>query len=448
MPSTKRQRQRRERAVGEAVAAARLGEAARAHPDASLFFMDDAATETASKRARRAAKKKVATASPTESALLRKFEQRRKARPAHAGARAPKAAARPRRRWRTSGATRPTRAPPTSGRPRRPTGARLLRVCARAGGRGARRAPRAAAAALTRPARATIRRRAPPRAPRRGGSHRGGATRRRGRRDRLVGDATAGRVSEDEDEAESDSESASESESDDGGETGADGARPQKSSRSLKKGRAQRNRMKRARLQAFEKRQRDEGKRQRAAFDGLKRLRRELDEREAEAVLLAAWDSSLVRKFASDHASHTATPTAGSRQGAREGAAAEGRAADGAAGRRARRQAHRRAAVEQGHARHGRRGPARRARRGASPRQTRPAQEAAEVTSRPAAAAARRERPISSSCAPDMDDVSVSPITARYLRRWRHWVFRAGRRALPELTVHGDVNTVRLLLVN
>ena len=144
-------------------------------------------------------------------------------------------------------------------------------------------------------------------------------------------------VSEDEDEAESDSESASESESDDGGETGADGARPQKSSRSLKKGRAQRNRMKRARLQAFEKRQRDEGKRQRAAFDGLKRLRRELDEREAEAVLLAAWDSSLVRKFASDHASHTATPTAGSRQGAREGAAAEGRAADGAAGRRARR---------------------------------------------------------------------------------------------------------------
>ena len=93
MPSTKRQRQRRERAVGEAVAAARLGEAARAHPDASLFFMDDAATETASKRARRAAKKKVATASPTESALLRKFEQRRKARPTHAGARAPKAAA-------------------------------------------------------------------------------------------------------------------------------------------------------------------------------------------------------------------------------------------------------------------------------------------------------------------------------------------------------------------
>ena len=92
MPSTKRQRQRRERAVGEAVAAARLGEAARAHPDASLFFVDDAATETASKRARRAAKKKVATASPTESALLRKFEQRRKARPAHAGARAPKAA--------------------------------------------------------------------------------------------------------------------------------------------------------------------------------------------------------------------------------------------------------------------------------------------------------------------------------------------------------------------
>ena len=91
MPSTKRQRQRRERAVGEAVAAARLGEAARAHPDASLFFMDDAATETASKRARRAAKKKVATASPTESALLRKFEQRRKARPAHSGARAPKA---------------------------------------------------------------------------------------------------------------------------------------------------------------------------------------------------------------------------------------------------------------------------------------------------------------------------------------------------------------------
>ena len=89
MPSTKRQRQRRERAVGEAVAAARLGEAARAHPDASLFFVDDAATETASKRARRAAKKKVATASPTESALLRKFEQRRKARPAHAGARAP-----------------------------------------------------------------------------------------------------------------------------------------------------------------------------------------------------------------------------------------------------------------------------------------------------------------------------------------------------------------------
>ena len=93
MPSTKRQRQRRERAVGEAFAAARLGEAARAHPDASLFFMDDAATETASKRARRAAKKKVATASPTESALLRKFEQRRKARPGHAGARAPKAAA-------------------------------------------------------------------------------------------------------------------------------------------------------------------------------------------------------------------------------------------------------------------------------------------------------------------------------------------------------------------
>ena len=93
MPSTKRQRQRRERAVGEAVAAARLGEAARAHPDASLFFVDDAATETASKRARRAAKKKVATASPTESALLRKFEQRRRARPAHAGARAPKAAA-------------------------------------------------------------------------------------------------------------------------------------------------------------------------------------------------------------------------------------------------------------------------------------------------------------------------------------------------------------------
>ena len=194
-------------------------------------------------------------------------------------------------------------------------------------------------------------------------------------------------VSEDEDEAESDSESASESESDDGGENGADGARPQKSSRSLKKGRAQRNRMKRARLQAFEKRQRDEGKRQRAAFDGLKRLRRELDEREAEAVLLAAWDSSLVRKFASDHASHTATPTAGSRQGAREGAAAEGRAADGAAGRRARRRAHRRPAVEQGHARHGRRGPARRARRGASPRQTRPAQEAAEAqVSRRAAA--------------------------------------------------------------
>ena len=93
---------------------------------------------------------------------------------------------------------------------------------------------------------------------------------------------------EDEDQAESDSESESASESDDDGETGADGARPQKSSRSLKKGRAQRNRMKRARLQAFEKRQRDEGKRQRAAFDGLKRLRRELDEREAEAAAAKA----------------------------------------------------------------------------------------------------------------------------------------------------------------
>ena len=391
MPSTKRQRQRRERAVGEAVAAARLGEAARAHPDASLFFVDDAATETASKRARRAAKKKVATASPTESALLRKFEQRRKARPAHAGARAPKAAtvrAPPMEDlWgdaADAGAADEWTAAPADG-------------CAPATSLRARRRPRRAASAAAAA----------------GGADASGASYNPSKSSHraLLAEAEAieaarraaedaetdwwaerdrrRQVSEGEDEAESDSESASESESasDDGGETGADGARPQKSSRSLKKGRAQRNRMKRARLQAFEKRQRDEGKRQRAAFDGLKRLRRELDEREAEAVLLAAWDSSLVRKFASDHASHTATPTAGSRQGAREGAAAEGRAADGAAGRRARRRAHRRAAVEQGHARHGRRRPARSARRGASPRQTRPAQEAAEAqVSRRAAA--------------------------------------------------------------
>ena len=389
MPSTKRQRQRRERAVGEAVAAARLGEAARAHPDASLFFMDDAATETASKRARRAAKKKVATASPTESALLRKFEQRRKARPGHAGARAPKAAAAAappmEDLWgdaADAGAADEWTAAPADG-------------CAPATSLRARRRPRRAASAAAAA----------------GGADASGASYNPSKSSHraLLAEAEAieaarraaedaetdwwaerdrrRQVSEDEDEAESDSESASESESDDGGETGADGARPQKSSRSLKKGRAQRNRMKRARLQAFEKRQRDEGKRQRAAFDGLKRLRRELDEREAEAVLLAAWDSSLVRKFASDHASHAATPNAGSRQGARKGAAAEGRAADGAAGRRARRRAHRRPAVEQGHARHGRRGPARRARRGASPRQTRPAQEAAEAqVSRRAAA--------------------------------------------------------------
>ena len=287
MPSTKRQRQRRERAVGEAVAAARLGEAARAHPDASLFFMDDAATETASKRARRAAKKKVATASPTESALLRKFEQRRKARPAHAGARAPKAAtvrAPPMEDlWgdaADAGAADEWTAAPADG-------------CAPATSLRARRRPRRAASAAAAA----------------GGADASGASYNPSKSSHraLLAEAEAieaarraaedaetdwwaerdrrRQVSEDEDEAESDSESASESESDDGGETGADGARPQKSSRSLKKGRAQRNRMKRARLQAFEKRQRDEGKRQRAAFDGLKRLRRELDEREAEAVL-------------------------------------------------------------------------------------------------------------------------------------------------------------------
>ncbi len=385
MPSTKRQRQRRERAVGEAVAAARLGEAARAHPDASLFFMDDAATETASKRARRAAKKKVATASPTESALLRKFEQRRKARPTHAGARAPKAAtvrAPPMEDlWgdaADAGAADEWTAAPVDG-------------CAPATSLRARRRPRRAASAAAAA----------------GGADASGASYNPSKSSHraLLAEAEAieaarraaedaetdwwaerdrrRQVSEDEDEAESDSESASESESDDGGENGADGARPQKSSRSLKKGRAQRNRMKRARLQAFEKRQRDEGKRQRAAFDGLKRLRRELDEREAEAVLRGV----RIFSFLGHASSHTATPTAGSRQGAREGAAAEGRAADGAAGRRARRRAHRRAAVEQGHARHGRRGPARRARRGASPRQTRRAQEAAEAqVSRRAAA--------------------------------------------------------------
>ena len=289
MPSTKRQRQRRERAVGEAVAAARLGEAARAHPDASLFFMDDAATETASKRARRAAKKKVATASPTESALLRKFEQRRKARPAHAGARAPKAAtvrAPPMEDlWgdaADAGAADEWTAAPADG-------------CAPATSLRARRRPRRAASAAAAAAGADAS----------GASYNPSKSSHRA----LLAEAEAieaarraaedaetdwwaerdrrRQVSEDEDEAESDSdsESASESESDDGGENGADGARPQKSSRSLKKGRAQRNRMKRARLQAFEKRQRDEGKRQRAAFDGLKRLRRELDEREAEAVL-------------------------------------------------------------------------------------------------------------------------------------------------------------------
>ena len=287
MPSTKRQRQRRERAVGEAVAAARLGEAARAHPDASLFFMDDAATETASKRARRAAKKKVATASPTESALLRKFEQRRKARPAHAGARAPKAAtvrAPPMEDlWgdaADAGAADEWTAAPADG-------------CAPATSLRARRRPRRAASAAAAA----------------GGADASGASYNPSKSSHraLLAEAEAieaarraaedaetdwwaerdrrRQVSEDEDEAESDSESASASESDDDGETGADGARPQKSSRSLKKGRAQRNRMKRARLQAFEKRQRDEGKRQRAAFDGLKRLRRELDEREAEAVL-------------------------------------------------------------------------------------------------------------------------------------------------------------------
>ena len=287
MPSTKRQRQRRERAVGEAVAAARLGEAARAHPDASLFFMDDAATETASKRARRAAKKKVATASPTESALLRKFEQRRKARPGHAGARAPKAAAATappmEDLWgdaADAGAADEWTAAPADG-------------CAPATSLRARRRPRRAASAAAAA----------------GGADASGASYNPSKSSHraLLAEAEAieaarraaedaetdwwaerdrrRQVSEDEDEAESDSESASESESDDGGETGADGARPQKSSRSLKKGRAQRNRMKRARLQAFEKRQRDEGKRQRAAFDGLKRLRRELDEREAEAVL-------------------------------------------------------------------------------------------------------------------------------------------------------------------
>ena len=287
MPSTKRQRQRRERAVGEAVAAARLGETARAHPDASLFFMDDAATETASKRARRAAKKKVATASPTESALLRKFEQRRKARPAHAGARAPKAAAAAappmEDLWgdaADAGAADEWTAAPADG-------------CAPATSLRARRRPRRAASAAAAA----------------GGADASGASYNPSKSSHraLLAEAEAieaarraaedaetdwwaerdrrRQVSEDEDEAESDSESASESESDDGGENGADGARPQKSSRSLKKGRAQRNRMKRARLQAFEKRQRDEGKRQRAAFDGLKRLRRELDEREAEAVL-------------------------------------------------------------------------------------------------------------------------------------------------------------------
>ena len=287
MPSTKRQRQRRERAVGEAVAAARLGEAARAHPDASLFFMDDAATETASKRARRAAKKKVATASPTESALLRKFEQRRKARPGHAGARAPKAAtvrAPPMEDlWgdaADAGAADEWTAAPADG-------------CAPATSLRARRRPRRAASAAAAA----------------GGADASGASYNPSKSSHraLLAEAEAieaarraaedaetdwwaerdrrRQVSEDEDEAESDSESESASESDDGGETSADGARPQKSSRSLKKGRAQRNRMKRARLQAFEKRQRDEGKRQRAAFDGLKRLRRELDEREAEAVL-------------------------------------------------------------------------------------------------------------------------------------------------------------------
>ena len=287
MPSTKRQRQRRERAVGEAVAAARLGEAARAHPDASLFFVDDAATETASKRARRAAKKKVATASPTESALLRKFEQRRKARPAHAGARAPKAAAAAappmEDLWgdaADAGAADEWTAAPADG-------------CAPATSLRARRRPRRAASAAAAA----------------GGADASGASYNPSKSSHraLLAEAEAIEaarraaedaetdwwaerdrrrlVSEDEDQAESDSESESASESDDDGETGADGARPQKSSRSLKKGRAQRNRMKRARLQAFEKRQRDEGKRQRAAFDGLKRLRRELDEREAEAVL-------------------------------------------------------------------------------------------------------------------------------------------------------------------
>ena len=287
MPSTKRQRQRRERAVGEAVAAARLGEAARAHPDASLFFMDDAATETASKRARRAAKKKVATASPTESALLRKFEQRRKAQPAHAGARAPKAAAAAappmEDLWgdaADAGAADEWTAAPVDG-------------CAPATSLRARRRPRRAASAAAAA----------------GGADASGASYNPSKSSHraLLAEAEAieaarraaedaetdwwaerdrrRQVSEDEDEAESDSESESASASDDDGETGADGARPQKSSRSLKKGRAQRNRMKRARLQAFEKRQRDEGKRQRAAFDGLKRLRRELDERKAEAVL-------------------------------------------------------------------------------------------------------------------------------------------------------------------
>ena len=312
MPSTKRQRQRRERAVGEAVAAARLGEAARAHPDASLFFVDDAATETASKRARRAAKKKVATASPTESALLRKFEQRRKARPAHAGARAPKAAAAAappmEDLWgdaADAGAADEWTAAPADG-------------CAPATSLRARRRPRRAASAAAAA----------------GGADASGASYNPSKSSHraLLAEAEAIEaarraaedaetdwwaerdrrrlVSEDEDEAESDSESASESESDDGGENGADGARPQKSSRSLKKGRAQRNRMKRARLQAFEKRQRDEGKRQRAAFDGLKRLRRELDEREAEAVLLPVWDSSLCSNTPTTHLTPRPQPQA------------------------------------------------------------------------------------------------------------------------------------------
>jgi len=295
MPSTKRQRQRRERTVGDAAAAALFGEAAtaRANPDASLFFRDDADTETASKRARRVAKKKVATASSTESALTRKVERRRAARPAHAGAAAAAARA-------TAAATAAARAaPPTEDLwgDTAEVGAADEWTAAPADGS----APATSLRARRRPRRAASAAAAAGDAEASGASYNPSKSSHRALLAEAEAVEAARRAAEDaetdwwaerdrrrlasEDKAEDDSASESASESDDGGENGADGARLHKSSRSLKKGRAQRNRMKRARLQAFEKTQRDDSKRQRVAFDGLKRLRRELDVREVEAVL-------------------------------------------------------------------------------------------------------------------------------------------------------------------